>query len=61
MKTITKGKRLLLIVLLILLAWPVYQAGHRLSGDLRYYIKTPSQAEQTIHAYARENGLHYSD
>ena len=62
MKTITKGKRLLLIVLLILLlVWPVYQAGLRLSGELRYYFKTPSQAEQTVHTYARENGLRYSD
>ena len=58
MKTIAKGKRLLIIALLILLlTWPLYQAGHKIAQ-----LSIPqSQAAQTVYAYAKANGLRYSD
>ena len=62
MKTITKGKRLLLIVLLIvLLAWPFYRLCRPLANEIAYRFKVPSQAEQTVYAYAKANGLRYGD
>ena len=58
MKTIAKGNRLLIIALLILLlTWPLYQVGHKIAQ-----LSIPqSQAAQTIYAYAKANGLRYSD
>lgn len=62
MKTITKGKTLLLLVLILLiLAWPVYRLGVIVSREISFYLGSPSQTERTIHAYANENGLRYSD
>ena len=62
MKTITKGKHLLLIVLLIaLLAWPVYRLCLPIANEIAYRFKVPTQAEQTVYAYAKANGLRYGD
>ena len=62
MKTITKGKHLLLIVLLIaLLAWPVYRLCLPIANEIAYRFKVPTQAEQTVYAYAKANGLRFSD
>ena len=62
MKTITPGKRLLWILLIVLLlAWPVYRVGVFLSGEIHYYLSAPSQAAHTVRTYAKTHGLRYSD
>ena len=62
MKIIAKNKRLLLIVLVIvLLAWPAYQLGLTAAEEIGYHFGMPSRAAQTVYAYAKANGLHYRD
>ena len=62
MKTINKEKRITWIALTILiLAWPIYKIGITATSELRFLLGTPTQAEITVYAYAKENGLNYSD
>lgn len=61
MKTITKGKALLLILMAVLvLAWPLYKLGVVCSRELSFWLGTPTDAEITVRAYAQENDLRYS-
>lgn len=62
MKTIHKGKKIVLALLtILLLAWPLYKLGITVGRELHFWLGTPTQAEITVRAYADENGLHFSD
>lgn len=62
MKTVLKKKGLLIVCLILLiLAWPLYRLGSSAVREISFYLNTPSDAERLVHAYAKENGLLYSD
>jgi len=62
MKSIVKKKRLLfLLPVLLILAWPIYQLGTALTRELSFWIGSPTPAEVTVHAYAAEKNIAYSD
>ena len=62
MKTISRHKIILFIlILIVLLAWPIYQLGVRITRELSFWVGDTTQAEMTVHTYAVAHGLSYSD
>lgn len=52
---------LIILIIALLLAYPLGQLGYRAYRYLHFYLTDPSEAEQTIMAYARDNGIDYSE
>lgn len=62
MKTSVRRKTIIIIIVVALvMAWPLYKLGTPLGRELSFWIGAPSQTEIAIWNYANENGLRYSD
>ena len=60
MKTMLSKRKLLILPILLLVAVLIY-LGITVSRDWLFYLQDPSEAEQRIYAYAKENGLRYGE